>query len=203
MSLRQSEITATLTRWLDRYSCPMNLRDKPQAAQAEAEALAGVLLRFAPQTEYQPFMNRVFSQLDYQMKTRAWPTVAEVSAVCSSVRKAAAIASGTADSEKDMRPVAIAARAMAEGKPVGEGWLYGRMAVEMIAERLVDKTTMDKYRSGAFLHRKAVYGEPAALAWETEAKARHEDAKHIFRETPSTGHDTTAPDKRVLQDFAA
>jgi len=201
MSLRQSEITAALTRWLDRYSCPMNLRDKPQAAQAEAEALAGVLLRFAPQTEYQPFLNRVFSQLDYQMKTRAWPTVAEIGAVCSNVRKAATV--GPVDSERDMRPVAIAARAMAEGKPVGEGWLYGRMAVEMIAERLVDKATMDKYRSGAFLHRKAVYGEPAALAWEAEAKARHEDAKHIFRESPTSGRDTSTPDKRVLQDFAA
>lgn len=199
MNFRQTEITAALTDWLDRYSCPMNLRDKPKAAQAEAEALAGVLLKYAPQTEYRPFLNQVFGQLDCQMKTRAWPTVGEVVAVCVNLRKEAAKGGRSLDQGevKDMRPCAIAARAMAEGKPIGEGWLYGRQAVEMIAEGLIDRDTMQRYRSAAFLRRKAAYDETSALEWEAEAKQRHEDAKRIHRQTSEAGREIAINANRI------
>lgn len=205
MSFRQIEIATALTEWLDRYSCPANLRDKPKAAQAEAEALAAVLLRYAPSSDYQPFLNRVFSQLDYQLKTRAWPTVSEIAAVCVNTRKDAA-RDGQMPQDgktKDMRPCAIAARCMNEGKPVAEGWLYGRNAVEMIAERLIDQDTMTRYRSSAFLRRKDLYGEGPALAWEAAAKARHEDAKSIHRETSEAGRDLQIPTNRALEGFSA
>ena len=199
MNFRQTEIANTLTEWLDRYSCPTSLRDKPKAAQAEAEALAGVLFRHAPRDEYRPFLNRVFSQLDYQMKTRAWPTVGEVGAVCVSILKDDARGGKAAriGDETDMRPCAIAARAMAEGKPVGEGWLYGRQAVELIAARLIDRETMTRYRSAAFLSRKAAYGEAAALAWEAEAKQRHEDARQIHRQTSEAGREVEINANRI------
>jgi hypothetical protein len=205
MSLRKVEIAQALSNWLDRYSCPMHLREKPEAAQKEAEALAGVLTRFAPNEEFQPFLNRVFSQLDYQMKTRAWPTVSEMGAACSNVRKESRHGNSQGDTglDVDMRPEAITARAMLAGKPVGEGWLYGRSAVDMIAAGLIDKDTMDRYRSGAFFARKDLYGEEKALEWEAEAKARHEDAKRIRRESPVSGRDTSMPDKRAVPGFAA
>lgn len=180
MNLRQAEIAQHLTRWLDRYSVPQHLRDKPEAAQAEAESLARVLTKFAPQSEYVPFLNRAFDRLDYQMKTRAWPTVSEVGAVCSNLRKEVPQAEPQSDA-MDMRPFAIAARRMQRGEAVGEAYLWGICAVEMIAERLVDEPTMRAYRSGAFFARKNLYGQESALAWEAEAKARHEAAKDMFR----------------------
>lgn len=202
MSLRNAEISQLLTRWLDRYSCPSHLREKPTAAQAEAEALAAVLTRFAPQSDYQPFVSRVFSTLDFQMKTRAWPTVAELGAICAAVRKDTAKAIGP-DDAADMRPEAITARAMKAGRPVGESWLYGRQAVAMIAAGLIDRETMSRYRSGAFLARKAAYGEAEALAWEAEAKQRHEDAKVIHRQVPEAGRDVRVPTNQALDGFAA
>lgn len=205
MNFRQIEITTALTEWLDRYSCPSNLRDKPKAAQAEAEALAAVLLRYAPSSEYQPFLNRVFSKLDYQLKTRAWPTVSEIATVCDNTRNDAARGGQMLQDGggKDMRPCAIAARCMNEGKPVAEGWLYGRNAVEMIAESLIDQDTMTRYRSSAFLRRKDLYGEGPALAWEAEAKQCHEDAKQIHGQNREARRGIQIPTNRALEGFAA
>lgn len=194
MNIRQADIARNLTRWLDRYSCPQHLRDKPEAAQAEAEKIAAIIGRFAPQSDYQPFLNRVFDALDFQMKTRAWPTVGEVGAVCSNLRKEAPSAAGEA---VQITPVDIIAAKMERGDPVGEGWLYGRDAVDLIRAGKVSREVMEKYRSGAFLARRKVYGEDAALAWEAHAKAQHEAAKIVaLGENGPRGYSAPTPSKR-------
>lgn len=82
----------------------------------------------------------------------------------------------------EIDPYAIVARRFAAGDPVGEGYLYGLEACEMIKRRLVDEQTMKSYRSGAFLARRERYGQDAALAWEAQAKADHEIAKQMLRD---------------------
>lgn len=76
----------------------------------------------------------------------------------------------------------ITGNRMAAGEAVGEGYLYGADAVELIARKLVDRPVMTKYRSAAFFRRKDIYGEEAALRWEAEAKERHESAKRAHKE---------------------
>ena len=181
MSLRNSEISGLLTRWLERYTAPSQIRENERAQQDEAKALLGVLLKFAPQEGYGDFINKVFDALEYQMKTRAWPTKAEVGAACSNIRKETRRAAPAPSDTVDMSDEAINARRMQRGEPVGEGWLWGRNAVAMIARGLIDRETMQSYRSGAFLARKALYGEAAALAWEADAKDRHEVAREVHR----------------------
>lgn len=179
-ALHRAEISGILLRWLERYSPPAAMKDNPRAQQDEADSLLAVLLRFAPHDEAGPWVRRALDRLEYQMKTRAWPTKGEMAAICSDLRKQkpdAILADGL-----DMRPEAITARRMQKGEAVGESWLYGRLACELIASGLIDRDLMARYRSAAFMARKAEYGEAAALAWEAEAKQRHEDAKTVRRE---------------------
>lgn len=194
MSLRQVDIAKKLSAWLDRYAVPVHLRDKPEAASAEADSLARILCKFAPSDEYQPFLNRVFDTLDGQMKHRVWPTGQELGAACVNQRKEHPVSS-----PGEMKtPAQIIAGRMARGEAVGEGWLYGISAVELIVERLVDEPTMTAYRSGAFLSRREVYGEASALAWESETKARHAAAKDMYRGRNSERKFRGGiPDKRV------
>jgi hypothetical protein len=180
MSIREAEIAKCLSRWLDRYAVPVHLRDKPDASQAEAESLARVRCKFAPELDYITFLNQVLDQVDFQARTRFWPTIAELGAACSNVLKGAKLLHQRTD-ELDLRPVAIIARKMKRGEPVGEASLWGIGAVELIAVRLVDETTMRNYRVAALNNRKATYGDEAALAWEVEAKVRHEAAKALYR----------------------
>lgn len=76
----------------------------------------------------------------------------------------------------------IAGNRMAANDPVGEAYLYGSDAVELIARGLVDEGTMRRYRSAAYFHRKDMYGQEAATAWEDSAKARHDAARVVYRE---------------------
>jgi hypothetical protein len=193
MSLRNSEISGMMTRWLERFTPPLQIRDNERAQQDEAKALLGVLLKFAPQTGYDQFVSRAFDLLEYQMKTRAWPTKGELGAVCSNLRKDAPRPAELTTSAT-LDPVDIMARRMQRGEPVGEEWLYGRSACDLIASGKVDDCTMRRYRSGAHFARKDLYGQEAAQRWEDEAKARH-DAARAAQQQPQTRHTVNVPNK--------
>lgn len=91
------------------------------------------------------------------------------------------------------------AERMARGEPVGEMWLYGILACEMGARRLIDETTMRAYRSGAFFARRDIYGEKEALAWEAAAKADHEKAKQVWRTMPKDAFGARASNRGTTQ----
>lgn len=175
MNLRQAEIAKQLAQWLESYSPPRSMAGNPEALQRESERLLGVLTKFAPQDGYNGWVSSVLEQCAYQMKTRAWPTVGELGSVCSNARKKDKPEGKAEPFVMDV--YALTANRMKAGEAVGEGYLYGREAVELIARRLVDETTMTKYRSEAFFSRKHFYGEEAALAWEAAAKERHDSAR--------------------------
>jgi len=202
--IRTAEISGIFTRWLERYSPPRSLDGNMRAQQDEVAALLGVILRFAPATAYSGFVAGVLDRIEYQMKTRAWPTKSEVATACTDFRKQAGRQDVGQATAIDMTAEAITARKMQRGENVGEGWLWGRNAVEMIRRGLVDRETMEAYRSGAFLARRAQYGEASALAWEAEAKARHEEAKQVAKgENGPRGYGAPLPDKRHAPELAA
>lgn len=103
-----------------------------------------------------------------------------------------------APTPEPMDSAQIAGARMGEGKPVGEGWLYGVMACELIARGLVDQDTMRRYRSTAYFARKDTMGADAAKAWEDGALERHDAGKAIYkaRGEKRDARSVTVPDKR-------
>jgi hypothetical protein len=192
MTNRDDDIAERVAEWLDRFAVPTHLADKPDAAQKEADAILRMFRKYAPAYEWGFFLNRVFDAIDGIKKSRYWPTPHDVGACCVNIAKETPKGNRRADVEMDMSPEAIVGRRMERGEAVGEGWLYGRDAVSLIVRGLVDEKTMTAYRSGAFLARREIYGEEAALEWEREAKARHEVAKALHRERnePRRKYDT-------------
>lgn len=180
MSIRQAEIARIFAEWLQFYSPPRQIAGKPELMQRESERLLGVIVKMAPQEGYIGWVGTVLDVVASNMKTRAWPTVAEIGAACSNARKEARKDGPAQPTEMDVYE--IAAMRMKSGQPVGEPYLYGREAVEIIARGLIDQETMTRYRSAAFFARKDAQGEESALRWEAEAKDRHESAKVARRE---------------------
>lgn len=178
MNIRQAEIAKGLADWLALYSPPRNIAGKPEDVQREMDRLIAVIIKYAPQDGYNGWLQSVLDHLAMQMKTRAWPTVGEIGSACTALRSKA-IGPATV-TEFDVYE--LNANRMKAGEPVGEGYLYGREAVEIIARGLIDRETMTRYRSAAFLSRKKAYGEASALTWEAESKERHENAKAARKE---------------------
>ena len=181
MNLHSADIVSRLNRYLDRRSVPNRLKDKPQAMEDEIADLASCVERVAPRgadalAAWWPEFERNLSEMGGSF----WPTAKEIRDAGTGAAKATPVAQTSAA----LDPAEMTARAMSEGRPVGDNWLYGVCAVELGVRRLVSRDVIDRYRSGAFLSRRALYGEEVALRWEAEAKARHEAAKaaHLARE---------------------
>lgn len=182
MNARSQTIAEIFAAWLKRYSPPRIMADAPDVQKQERDTLLRVLLRFAPTEQFEPWLNQVLDRLEYQMKTRAWPTKGEIGAVCSNLAKDQFRASSvkSRDLQWEPDPVALAARKMNDGEPIGDEWIYGRRCVELMASGAALETTLRKYRSAWFFAHKSVYGQEKALAAEAAMKAKHTAAEAAF-----------------------
>jgi len=188
-----SDVSARLTRFLERRQIPRRIEGKEAATRDEIKALSDAVYRSAPRStealaEWWPAFERALGEVGSGL----WPTEREIKDAAKSATAEKPATGGKSSTELDY--VALTGKAMEEGRPVGEGWLYGRNAVELIRRRLVTQEVMTAYRSGAFLARREIYGQEAALRWEAEAKERHEAAKLMLRDTEAKHHNTKMPD---------
>lgn len=164
---RTNEIGIAFKRWLERYSPPLNIRNNSRAVDDEANALFGVLLKLAPNRGYNAFLETVFDQLEYQMKTRTWPTKNELGAACSNVRKENKHSYRDADEprQKAISEADRIAQKMLDGGPVPETWLYGKRADELLATGFVDDHHLGQYKQVAYNSRANLYGQTSAEQW--------------------------------------
>ncbi len=179
MNLHDADIRARLLRFLDRKQMPKRLDGKGGALEDEIRALVSAILRNAPRStdrlaDWWPLFEASIGEICGGM----WPTEREVR---DAAQRANADAPKVAAEPWSLDPAEMAAKRMQAGEPVGEEWLYGIGACELAAKRLVTEDQMRAYRSGAFLSRREAYGEESALAWEAEAKDKHEKAKDMWR----------------------
>lgn len=196
MSIRTESIAKTFSAWLERYSPPQMMKEKPDVMQAEVETLLRVILKFAPQEGYNGWVDRMLDRLEYQMKTRAWPTKGEVGSICSNMRKETAQSSGVkAPDPKD--ELQVMADRINAGEFVGDGFLYGRQAVDLLRNGLVSGDTMRKYRSALYFSMKDAWGEEKARQVEATLIAKHDAAERLHSDTAAIEMPKGEPFKRM------
>lgn len=177
MSAREEYLSNQMNEFLDRFSPPRAIQHNPNAMQQDADAFLETVLRFAPTSDYRPWMKTMLNHLSGGMMTRSWPAPGELVKACKEAR-------GKPDLSGSRNPVeldscAIAAKNMSNGMPVAENYLYGRLAWELIDRGLVTNEILTQYRTDAFRSRCSVYGDAAAAAWEVEAIAHHEASREM------------------------
>lgn len=181
---------------LRRYRVPEHMGD--DQLRAEVNDLVEDINRAIPsgygEGEFRALMPKIHAEIRRRHGAQGWPSSRVFIAATEAAVEGVAAAGAVKAEAKEIDPYEITARRMQAGEAVGEGYLYGREAVELIRRGLVDEATMRRYRSAAFLARKQAYGEAAALAWEAEGKDRHEDAKRAFyqRRDGKVGHYDTS-----------
>lgn len=174
MNPRVEFLTSKLIEYLDRRTMPRGLVDKPKAQDAETQALVHCLVRFSPKQEYGDWWARMETQIDENADTRAWPTAAEIKKAAISLRGTTTKHVAEAD---DIDPLEIIAERMQRNEPVGDGYAYGRLAVDMQTRGLVTSDILRKYRSDLYFKLKRVYGEEKAREMEAQFIKRHAQAE--------------------------
>lgn len=78
----RADLGARFNRWLERFSPPRQIADKPQALQDDAEALFRIILDHAPDEGWQDWWTSAIRALEASMTTRSWPSPGEVVRAC-------------------------------------------------------------------------------------------------------------------------
>lgn len=117
--MRRDYLKDAFRGYLDRRSVPQNLRDKPEARQAEMQALLGKLISLAPKENYQDWFTRLTNNIDDNAEFRTWPTVKEIG------RAASAIAGSSSRRAEDVEidHAAAVVAAIRAGEPVADMWI--------------------------------------------------------------------------------
>lgn len=169
---------------LHRYRLPEHLSDDALRDEVNllVEDINGLIPTGYTDGDFKLLMPEINNAIRRRHGAQGWPPakvfIAATEDAVEATTKKKAAAEPTREFTLD--PFEIASRKMRDGEPVGEGYLWGRQSVELIARGLVDEQTMTGYRVGMFEARKAQYGEEAAIRWEDEAKDRHRSAKEVY-----------------------
>lgn len=194
MSYRNDALRSHLKSYLERRATPRHLEGKPAALAEEVDALSRAVGRFAPRDGYEEWWPKFIDKMDEGRRVATWPTVGDIKAAAQAVTGPGSVRPANGD---EINPLEIASGRMKRGEPVGDGYLYGKMAVDLIAAGLVDEDTMKRYRSAWFFNAKRVFGEEKALHMEAELKLRHDAAKEAFRQASRPRDVPAIPDKRM------
>jgi hypothetical protein len=167
MSYRTDELTAAVLRWLDRYSPPGRVAASPQLVEAERTALLRAVLSRAPaQTdECREWVGALLDAAERAMRTRAWPSVGDIHRAADSLPRRG----GAALADRPRTDDELAAARIAAGEPVGETWVFGARASNLVAAGLVTDAQLEPYRDGAWQNWRRLHGHAKASAMRAAA----------------------------------
>lgn len=70
----------------------------------------------------------------------------------------------------------LVAKRIIDGEPVGDSWLYGKMALQLLSEGLVSQADIDRYRDGLRKSAEEVYSQGQVAEMFERLENRHADA---------------------------
>ena len=184
-----------LNRFLARRTMPRALEGKPQAQEDEMSSLMKVVRRFAPRDDVGEWWAKVEANLEQQGQTRSWPHAGEIS---SAAKPLVAARRSQIAEQGDFDPLMIAARKIERKEPVGDCYLYGRAAAEMIERGMVTDAQLRPLRSALYFAMKDAWGEDKAKQIEGEMIARYDSMKAALPQIGRQRAAMAAP-KRMYQ----
>lgn len=171
-----------VTEFLRYYQRPGHLDN--EMATREIAAIAEEVNALAP-TSLSPeeFKGRVTDACRYLRQTyaqRGWPVVAHfIKAMEAMASKAAKNTTSAPVSADHLSPAQIAAQRIRNGEDVGDGWLYGRLALQLVSDGLVTEGDLQPYRDRMRHRISSMYTPDQAARILGVYDQRHTDAAGV------------------------
>ena len=196
MSLHEIDVRGRLKAFLDRRSVPKNLDGKPTAYAAELDALARAIMRRAPHApelaEWWPRFEERVAEINI---TRLWPTEGEVKKAADAIAPDRTSSSRAPEATGIEFSLTLNAKRIREGQHVGDDWIYGKGAAELVAAGKITLDDLRPYRSAMFFVAKDTYPEEMAKRMERDWIKRYADAVAAVA-APRVHRHLAIPDKR-------
>lgn len=171
-----------ITDFLRQYQRPSHLDN--EAAMREIAAIAEeVNALVSTSSSPDEFKGRILDACRILRQTytqRAWPMPAHfikaMEAVAAKVNKSVSADAKVATFDSAQQ---IAAQRIIEGEPVGDGWLYGRLALDLLSSGLVSESDLARYRETLRRSLERIYGPDKAALTVARLEQRHLDAIEV------------------------
>lgn len=165
-------IKEELATLLSEYAPPKHLED-PAAQAKSVDTAARMLNQMFPNDTTDDHIRGVIDRASLRIKqthkTNSWPKSADI---------AAAVKGGIS---AEIRPTSIRttshleanALRMKANEPVGDGYIFGRNAVEMLEQNLITEELRQHYRKGYMRSLEDVYGHETAASMIRRLDYKH------------------------------
>ena len=131
---------------LGRLNAPRAVQNNDENMKSEAEFLCNQIIKLAPSRNYNEWFKDFEENLLSNLETRTWPTAKEIS------KSAKAIAPKRPEF-REMEPekyqpneLKINANRINNNEPVGENYIMGAMAEQMVRAGLVAEKQLEPYK---------------------------------------------------------
>lgn len=134
---------------LSSYAVPVHIRHDEDAKQNEIKIIAKAVNQIFPSDTTREVIEGAFSRAELKIKaahmSRTWPKGADiVTAIKHSIATVSELPSRYANWHPD--PAIINAQRIKKGEPVGEFYIYGKMADELIRCGLITEQDLQPYK---------------------------------------------------------
>lgn len=166
LEARARLIGGELATFLRQFATPNHLTDdalQMDRIRATAEAVNARIPTDFDEQSVRDRVGRAFRHVLSTHKHSGWPAVAvfvdAMDHVAKDGKKSVSVFSDTFNDKGQIDPMKVAAKRIRNNEPVGDGYLYGRQARELVADYGITEAQINKARR-AFEHDAAeVYGD--------------------------------------------
>tara|TARA_Y100000015_G_C2389832_1_gene89499 strand:+ start:1012 stop:1473 length:462 start_codon:yes stop_codon:yes gene_type:complete len=144
--MRNSELKEKTLKMLGRLNAPRAVQNNDENMKSEAEFLCNQIIKLAPSKNYNEWFQDFEENLLSNLETRTWPTAKEIS------KSAKAIAPKRPEF-RELEPekyqpneLKINANRINNSEPVGENYIMGAMAEQMVRAGLVAEKQLEPYK---------------------------------------------------------
>ena len=144
--MRNNELKEKTLKMLGRLNAPRAVQNNDENMKNEAEFLCNQIIKLAPSRNYNEWFQDFEENLLSNLETRTWPTAKEIS------KSAKAIAPKRPEF-RELEPekyqpneLKINANRINNNEPVGESYVMGAMAEQMVRAGLVAEKQLEPYK---------------------------------------------------------
>ena len=144
--MRNNELKEKTLKMLGRLNAPRAVQNNDENMKNEAEFLCNQIIKLAPSRNYNEWFQDFEENLLSNLETRTWPTAKEIS------KSAKAIAPKRPEF-RELEPekyqpneLKINANRINNNEPVGENYIMGAMAEQMVRAGLVAEKQLEPYK---------------------------------------------------------
>tara|TARA_B100000927_G_C16438294_1_gene458601 strand:+ start:522 stop:983 length:462 start_codon:yes stop_codon:yes gene_type:complete len=144
--MRNNELKEKMLNLLGRLNAPRAVQGNSESMKSEAEFLCDKIIKLAPNKGYLDWFNHFEETLLSNLETRTWPTAKEISKAAKEIAPKRPEFQELPTEKYEPNELKINANRINNGEPVGENYVFGSLAEQMVRAGLVAEKQLEPYK---------------------------------------------------------